>query len=76
VLNRAIRKPNWKKIGLGLLSIFFFILAIQLMQDGANMIAPLIQGRCDVDNAVDSLGFGWLFAYVIVSGSPVAAAAG
>ncbi len=75
MLNRAIRKPNWKKIGLGLLSIFLFILAIQLMQDGANMIAPLIQGRFDVDNAVDSLGFGWLFACVILSGSPVAAAA-
>jgi Na+/phosphate symporter len=28
-----------------------------------------------VTNAADSLGFGWLFAYAIMSGSPVAAAA-
>ncbi len=70
-----MRKPNWKKIGLGTLSLFLFILAIQLMKDGASVLAPLIQGRFEVDNAVDSLGFGWLFSYVILSGSPVAAAA-
>jgi hypothetical protein len=56
--------------------MYLFILAIQLMQDGAAMIAPFIQGRFDVDNAADSLGFGWLFAYLILSGSQVAAAAG
>lgn len=70
-----MRRPSWKKIGLGLLSIVLFILAIQLMKDGANTIAPFIQGWFDVDNAANGLGFGWLGAYVVLSGSPVAAAA-
>ncbi len=68
-------KPNWKKIGLGLVSVLIFILAIQLMKDGAGTIAPFIRGWFDVDNAANSLGFGWLAACVILSGSPVAAVA-
>jgi sodium-dependent phosphate cotransporter len=69
-----VRRVNWKKIGLGLLSVFLFVLAIQLMKDGAGTIAPLVRGFFDIDNALNSLGFGWLSAYVILSGSPVAAA--
>ena len=70
-----MRRPSWKKIGLGLLSIVLFILAIQLMKDGANTIAPYVQGWFHVDNPANSLGFGWLAAYIIFSGSPVAAIA-
>lgn len=70
-----MRRPSWKKIGLGLLSIVLFILAIQLMKDGANTIAPYVQGWFHVDNSANSLGFGWLAAYIIFSGSPVAAIA-
>jgi Na+/phosphate symporter len=70
-----VRKPNWKKIGLGFLSIALFILSIQLMKEGAGVVAPYIEGWLDVDNAANSLGFGWLAAYVILSGSPVAAVA-
>ena len=68
-------RPNWKKIGLGFLSIALFILAIQLMKEGASVVAPYVQGWLDVDNAANSLGFGWLSAYIILSGSPVAAVA-
>ncbi len=70
-----MRKPNSKKIGLGILSLFLFILAIQLMKDGAATIAPVIRGRFHVDNPANSLGFGWISSYVILSGSPVAAVA-
>jgi hypothetical protein len=56
-------------------SLFLFILAIMLMKEGSRGLAPLVQNRFAVDNAANSLGFGWLFAYVIMSGSPVAAAA-
>jgi sodium-dependent phosphate cotransporter len=70
-----VRRPNWKKIGLGFLSIALFILAIQLMKEGARVVAPYIQGWLDIDNAANSLGFGWLSAYIILSGSPVAAVA-
>ena len=66
-------KPT--KIGLFLLSMFLFILAIILMKEGAHDLTPLVRNRFDVNNVANSLGFGWLFAYVIMSGSPVAAAA-
>jgi hypothetical protein len=61
------------KVGLFLVSLFLFILALTLMKEGARDLTPLIRDRFAVTNAVSSLGFGWLFAYVIMSGSPVAA---
>jgi sodium-dependent phosphate cotransporter len=70
-----LRRPNWKKISLGFVSVTLFILAIQLMKEGAGVVAPYIEGWLDVDNPANSLGFGWLGAYVIFSGSPVAAVA-
>lgn len=56
-------------------STFLFILAITLMKEGAHDLAPLVRDRFSVTNAANSLGFGWLFAYLVMSGSPVAAAA-
>jgi solute carrier family 34 (sodium-dependent phosphate cotransporter) len=55
-------------------AIFLFILAIQLMKEGAQAIAPRLQGTFPVDNMVSTLGLGWLGAYLVLSGSPVAAA--
>lgn len=63
------------KVGLFLASLFLFILAITLMKEGARELGPLVRDRLRVTNAANSLGFGWLFAYVVMSGSPVAAAA-
>lgn len=62
------------KITLFAISLFLFILAIFLMKEGAWAIAPLIRSHFSVTNSANSLGFGWLFACVIMSGSPVAAA--
>jgi Na+/phosphate symporter len=56
-------------------SLFLFILALTLMKEGARSLAPLVRTHLAVTNPANSLGFGWLFAYVIMSGSPVAAAA-
>jgi hypothetical protein len=56
-------------------ALFLFILSIQLMKEGAQAIAPRLQGTFPVDNMVSTLGLGWLGAYVVLSGSPVAAAA-
>jgi Na+/phosphate symporter len=56
-------------------SLFLFILAITLMKEGARDLAPLVRDSFRVDNPANSLGFGWLFAYIVMSGSPVAAAA-
>lgn len=70
-----MRRPNWKKISLAFVSMTLFILAIQLMKEGAGVVAPYVEGWLDVDNPANSLGFGWLGAYIIFSGSPVAAVA-
>lgn len=49
-----------------------FILALEFLKKGAAGIAPLFQ-TLRVDGIWDSLGMGWLMAYVVLSGSPVAA---
>jgi sodium-dependent phosphate cotransporter len=63
------------KIVLFIASLFLFILAINLMKEGARGLAPLVRDKFVIANSANSLGFGWLFAYLIMSGSPVAAAA-
>jgi len=63
------------KVVLFFASLYLFILAITLMKDGARGIAPLVSNLLSVGNPANALGFGWLFAYTIMSGSPVAAAA-
>jgi sodium-dependent phosphate cotransporter len=64
-----------RKIVLFLASLYLFMLAITLMKEGARSVAPLVQNLLKVTSAANALGFGWLFAYGIMSGSPVAAAA-
>lgn len=70
-----IRRIAWRKIALFVVSLFLFILALAQMKEGASALAPLVEERFAVNNPVNSLGFGWLFATVIMSGSPVAAVA-
>jgi len=65
----------WRKIALFGVSLFLFILAITLMKEGAYGLGHLVHDQFAVTNSANSLGFGWLFAYFIMSGSPVAAAA-
>ncbi|MDX1689233.1 MAG: hypothetical protein R3248_14720 [Candidatus Promineifilaceae bacterium] len=65
----------WGKIGLFGATLFLFILAITLMKDGARDLTPLVRDLFSVTNAINSMGFGWLFSYLIMSGSPVAAVA-
>jgi len=68
-------RPGWKRIGLGILAVVLFILSVEVMKSGAGGLTPLLRDHLTVDNAIDSLGFGWLMAYGILSGSPVAAVA-
>lgn len=72
---RIWKRIHWGKIALFVVSLFLFILALSLMKEGARGLAPLVRDAFRVTNPVNSLGFGWLFAYVVMSGSPVAAAA-
>lgn len=65
----------WGKVLLFFVSLFLFILAITLMKEASGELAPLVRDRFHVTSTANALGFGWLFAYVIMSGSPVAAVA-
>lgn len=74
----AGQRARWVQGGKVLLffaSLFLFILAIMLMKEGAKSLAPLVRDVFHVTNPLNSLGFGWLFAYLVMSGSPVAASA-
>jgi len=66
---------NLSKIAIFLVSLFLFILALTLMQDGARTLAPLVRDYVGETEPIHSLGFGWLGAYILMSGSPIAAAA-
>ena len=49
-----------------------FALALEITRAGAGSLAPLLSD-INVEGVANALGFGWLFAYVVLSGSPVAA---
>lgn len=61
------RSVLWPVVGL-----FVFVLAIQLLKQGAGGLALVMRGLT-VHGFSGTLGFGWLMAYVALSGSPVAA---
>ena len=52
--------------------ILVFILALQTIKAGAKSLVPLLDGL-HVSGPLNTVGFGWLFAYIVLSGSPVAA---
>jgi sodium-dependent phosphate cotransporter len=66
---------RFEKVALFLISLYLFILAITLMKEGSRTFAPWIQSVAHISSPANAMGFGWIFAYVIMSGSPVAAAA-
>lgn len=73
------RPHGWKAVVSKILhfaaAIFLFILAIQLMKASAAPIGARLKETGLIDNAVMTLGFGWFGAYIVLSGSPVAAVA-
>jgi len=71
-----VERSGWYILGKLLLflpAMFLFILAIQLMKTGAAAIGPSIEGQFPFANPASTLGTGWLGAYFVLSGSPVAA---
>jgi solute carrier family 34 (sodium-dependent phosphate cotransporter) len=64
-----------KKLLLFLPAMYLFILAVQIMKAGAAAVGPQIQGEFPFANGISTLGTGWLGAYFVLSGSPVAATA-
>jgi solute carrier family 34 (sodium-dependent phosphate cotransporter) len=66
--------PAWVKRSLALiLGLFLFVGALQLMKTGAGTLGVLQPGSVLVENALSTLGLGWLGALILLSGSPVAA---
>lgn len=61
-------------IGLGVLGFLLFVLSLGLMKEGAAGLDTFVKGYLSVTNAAASMGFGWLMACLVLSGSPVAAA--
>lgn len=55
--------------------IVLFVGALQLMKTGAESLGVLQSGSALVQNALSTLGLGWLGALLLLSGSPVAATA-
>lgn len=61
-----------KDIAAVLGGLILFIFALEALKRGAGGIKPLLEA-IHVHGAVNALGFGWLGAYSVLSGSPVAA---
>lgn len=72
---RGSERLTWGRVGWGLLGLLLFIAALILMKEGARGLQPLLQEHLEITNSADSLGFGWLMSYLVLSGSPVAAMA-
>ena len=71
-LTRASLGQHARRIALAIAGVLIFILALWLLKKGAAGLNPLMD-RLQVSGMVNALGFGWLMAYVVLSGSPVAA---
>jgi len=66
---------NWstlRKALLALAGLALFILALELLKRGAAGLQPLLTSL-HVRSLKEALAFGWLMAYMVLSGSPVAA---
>jgi Na+/phosphate symporter len=55
-------------------ALWLFILALQLIKAGAGGLRPVLDS-VSADGIAGHFGFGWFGAYVVMSGSPVAAVA-
>jgi Na+/phosphate symporter len=62
----------FRRIGAGLAGLALFVLSLELLKAGASELTPLLE-RLQVSGLRQSVGFGWLGAYVVLSGSPIAA---
>jgi sodium-dependent phosphate cotransporter len=71
-LTRASLGRYVRRMALAVAGVLIFILALWLLRKGASGLRPLMD-HLQVSGMVNTLGFGWLMAYVVLSGSPVAA---
>jgi sodium-dependent phosphate cotransporter len=68
----AIRRYHYvQRIVFGIAGILVFILALWLLKKGASGLEP-VMSHLQVSGIANTLGLGWLMAYLVLSGSPVA----
>jgi sodium-dependent phosphate cotransporter len=67
IISRGLKRAAFATLGL-----LLFILALWLLKRGAAGLEPLL-ASLHVNGPVRALGFGWSMAYLLMSGSPVAA---
>jgi solute carrier family 34 (sodium-dependent phosphate cotransporter) len=65
--------PTLRRAGALASGLFLFVGALQLMKTGAAALGILQPGSVLVENALSTLGLGWLGALLVLSGSPIAA---
>jgi solute carrier family 34 (sodium-dependent phosphate cotransporter) len=53
-------------------ALWLFVIALQLIKNGAGGLKPVLDAFA-VNGVLGHLGFGWIGAYLVMSGSPVAA---
>lgn len=61
-------------LALVLIALWLFVIALQLIKTGAGGLRPVLDS-VSADGIAGHFGFGWFGAYVVMSGSPVAAVA-
>ncbi len=75
----ATRERAWPRavarVASGAGALYLLVLSLQLMKAGAAAIAPTIRESVFFGNGAATLGAGWLGAYLVLSGSPIAAVA-
>ena len=60
------------KILLVVSALFLFILGLQMLKTGAGGIMPVLKGL-HLEGIINLFGLGWVMAYCVLSGSPIAA---
>ena len=63
--------PIARRILIGIVAFWIFLVALALMRDGARGLAPALGAA--VTSTMNAVGLGWLGALLVLSGSPVAA---
>jgi Na+/phosphate symporter len=71
-VQRRLSWPGLRRAGFAFSGIALFILALETIKGGASGVVPLLD-ELSVEGPANAVGFGWLMAYVALSGSPVAA---
>ena len=67
-----LRRAALLRIAAAVVGLALFALALEITRAGAGSLVPLLSD-ISAEGVANALGFGWLFAYIVLSGSPVAA---